>query len=392
MNPELVFTSEAVTEGHPDKLCDAISDAIVDRFLRDDPYAPIVAECAVAKGILFIAARFGAPATVDVAKAARRVIKTAGYTKHARFNAKTCSVMSSLMTMDEARLDFESLSDADLERLPAREQVTVFGYACDQTPELLPLPILLANRLAAALAAARREGRLAHLAPDGKVQVAVGYRDGRPARIHSLALIAAVTEDWRGRQEDLAEALRDAVIDPVFAPLPLRPDADTRILVNPGGPFLVGGPTVHSGMTGRKTAADTYGEYSRFSASALSGKGPARIDRVGAYAARHVAKNVVAAGLASECEVQVSYTIGLAHPVTFGVRTFGTARVPDADITTRLRDCCDLRYGAVVRRYNLRARREGELGLYAPLAAYGHFGRPERDLPWEALDLAAGLA
>lgn len=392
MARDFIFTSESVTEGHPDKLCDRISDAIVDRFLRDDPYAPVVAECAVAKGILFIAARFADLGGIDLGKVARKTIKAVGYTRQTPFNAATCSIMTSLMPMSDRPLDYGALTDSDLERVPAHEQVSVFGFACDQTPELLPLPIVMANRIAAALAKARKDGRLPYLAPDGKVQVAIGYHDDRPARIHAISLIAATAEEWQGDERDLAERLRREVLDPVFENQSVRPDRNSQILVNPGGPFSIGGPTVHSGMTGRKTAVDTYGEYARFSASALSGKGPGRIDRVGAYAARHAAKNVVAAGLASECEIQLCYVIGDAHPVSFDVRTFGTGRIPDSEIASRLRDCCDLRVAAVVRRYNLRARRDGDRRLYAPLAAYGHFGRAGLDLPWEATDLAARLA
>lgn len=386
MAHDYIFTSEAVTPGHPDKLCDRISDAILDRFLRDQPDTRVVAECAVAKGIVFVAASFGGAEPVDVGKVARRVIRQAGYSRP-DFNSKTCSIMTSLTELPAAEpVPWETLDDDAIERLPAREQVTVFGYACAQTPDLMPLPIHLAHRLARALAEARH--RLPYLAPDGKTQVAVVYRDGRPMRIHSLSLIAATLPDWEWDQAALSADLQQEVVVPAFAGEPITPDGQTRVLLNPGGPFRVGGPSRHSGMTGRKTAMDTYGEYARHSASALSGKDPSRIDRSGAYAARYAAKNVVAAGLAGACEVQLSYAIGSARPVSCEVRCFGTGRLADPEIAARLQRCLDFRVAAVVRRFHLRLRRSGEAALYAPLAAYGHFGRPELDLPWEMTDIA----
>lgn len=386
MTHDYIFTSDSVTEGHPDKLCDRISDAIVDRFLRDDPQARVVAECAVAKGIVFIAANFTAGETIDVGKVARRAIRAAGYNRP-DFNAKTCSIMTSLTERPAVEpVDWDGLSDAEIDRMPAREQVTVFGYACAQTADLMPLPVHLANRLARSLARARE--RLPYLAPDGKTQVAVGYRDGRPYRIHSVSLITATRADWPWDHATLTTDLLREVVTPAFADEAISPDAETRILFNPGGPFRTGGPSCHSGMTGRKVAADTYGEYSRYSASALSGKDPARIDRVGAYAARHAAKNVVAAGLASDCEVQLSYAIGSAQPVACEVRCFGTGILPDPMIAARLMDCMDYRVAAVVRRFHLRLRRSGEAALYTPLAAYGHFGRSDLGLPWEMTDIA----
>lgn len=386
MTHDYIFTSDAVTEGHPDKLCDGISDAIVDRFLRDQPDARVVAECAVSKGIVFIAANFAACEPIDVGKVARRVIRGAGYNRP-DFNAKTCSIMTSLTERPAvAPVAWDALTEAEIEAMPAREQVTVFGYACAQTADLMPLPVHLANRLARHLATARP--RVPYLAPDGKTQVAVTYRDGRPHRIHSISLTAATLPEWTWDQTALASDLLREVVAPTFAEESVLPDPETRILFNPGGHFRNGGPSCHSGMTGRKVASDTYGEYSRYSASALSGKDPSRIDRVGAYAARHAAKNVVAAGLARECEVQLSYAIGSARPVSCEVRSFGTGILPDPKIAARLNECMDYRVGAVIRRFHLRLRRSSETGLYAPLAAYGHFGRPELELPWEMTDIA----
>src|SRR5919108_3107736 len=334
MRKDFIFTSESVTEGHPDKLCDQISDAIVDRFLRQDPASAIIAECGVATAVVFIGARFATNASVDIPDVARQVITQIGY-EQPDFNGKTCSVVTSLKEIprdDRRWVDEKDLSEEEMDRLTVKNQVTVFGFACDQTPALMPLPIWLAHKLARRLMSARLQKLLPYLTPDGKTQVGVEYRDRRPYRIHSITVIASQScqpaaggPDRRRLQDDL----REAIIDDVFQEEGIKPDRDTYIFINPDGLFIGGGPAVHAGLTGGKTAIDTYGEYARHSGSALSGKDPSRIDRVGAYAARYAAKNVVAAGLADECEVQLSYSTGLSRPVSVQVETFGTGRIAD---------------------------------------------------------------
>jgi S-adenosylmethionine synthetase len=394
MKKDFIFTSESVTEGHPDKLCDGISDAIVDRFLQQDPFSRVIVECAVATGILFVAARFASKAIVDLPSVARGLIAGAGYEDEG-FNPKTCSIMTSLVEFDDGHdeRDEKEMTDAEIERIAVTDQVTVFGFACRQTPALMPLPIWLAHKLARRLAEVRARGTLSYLAPDGKTQAAVEYRRGRPERIHGLTLVAAL----RGGRDlpdagRLREDLMERVVEPVFNDEPLRPDRRSRIFINPGGPWVGGGPAMHSGLTGRKTGIDTYGEYARESHSALSGKDPARIDRIGTYAARYAAKNVVAAGLADECEVQLSYAIGLSRPVSVQVETFGTGRLADAEITARVERTVDFRLAGIVRRFDLRHRPAADpLGFYRRLAAYGHVGRTDLDLPWEATDRADDL-
>lgn len=387
MKSDFVLTSESVTEGHPDKLCDQISDAIVDRFLTQDPYARIRAECAIATGVVFIACRFASTAAVDIPEVARRVIRQVGY-EQGEFDATRCSIMTSLSehALNPAhREDEHELTDDRIESLTVGDQTTVFGFACTQTAALMPLPIWLAHQLVRRLAAVSRDRALRYLSPDGKTQVGVEYRDRKPYRIHSIAVMASQRE---ADQPDLGHLRRDlieAVIEPVFAQENVRPDRDTRIFVNPNGTLVGGGPAAHSGLTGRKNAVDTYGDYSRNSGDALSGKDPLRIDRVGAYAARQAAKNIVAAGLADECEVHLSYAIGLSGPVSVQVETFGTGRVDDATLAHRVKQRFDLRLGAIVRRFEARrlpADRGGT--FYRQLAAYGQMGRTDLDLPWES--------
>jgi S-adenosylmethionine synthetase len=389
MKEDFMFTSESVTEGHPDKLCDQISDAIVDRFLQQDPYSSVIAECAVSTAIVFVAARFRSKGTVDFATVAREVISGVGYEHHG-FNGRTCSIVTSLAELplaDHSLRDELDLSEQELERIPARNQVTVFGFACNQTPSLIPLPIWLAHKLARQLTLVRVKSTLPYLAPDGKTQVGIEYRKRRPHRIHSLTVIGSQNRPSEPDLKKLTEDIREAVIGPVFSDEPIRPDDQTRIFVNPDGPFIVGGPSIHSGLTGRKNAIDTYGEYSRHSGSALSGKDPTRIDRIGAYMARYAAKNVVAGGLAEECEVQLSYSIGLSRPVSVQVQTFGTGRISDAEIASRLEDHFDFRPAGIIRSFRLRhLPSAAKDGFYRKLAAYGHVGRTDMDLPWERTD------
>jgi len=394
MTTSYVFTSESVTAGHPDKLCDQISDAIVGRLLRRDRVAKVIAECATSAGIVFVSLRFLSEASIDISTIARSVIRRVGY-QHELFNPRTCAIMTSVIGYPHnarAPQDEGSLADSDLDRLPVSDQATVFGFACKHTDDLMPLPVSLANRLARELDQARLSGDLPFLSPDGKVQVAVEFNDREPVRIHSINLVAAQNELSTPSSAQLEEALRERVIKRVFETERIRPDDNTLVAVNPDGPVLYGGPHAHAGLTGRKGGADMYGEFARQSNASLSGKDPSRIDRVAVYAARHAAKNVVAAGLADECEVQLSYSIGAAAPVSIHLRTFGTERIDVAQIKDRVQRVFDFRLGAIVRAYSLRdLPMKSEDGFFVKLAAYGHLGRPELALPWEATDRVAAL-
>jgi S-adenosylmethionine synthetase len=389
-----MITSESVTEGHPDKLCDQISDAVVDHFLKQDPYARVRAECAVSSAIIFIAARFASSAKVDLAHLARKVIRKIGYDQP-DFNDKICSILSApqeLQVDKTSRFDEDELTEKKIDKIAAKNQVTLFGFACDHTPMLMPLPIWLSNKLTRQLTRVRRKKILPYIQPDGKVQVGVAFKDRKPKRIHSITISTSQKESSKVGPKKINREIVENVIEPVFKDEPIRPDKRTRIFVNPDGPYL-GGPIHHSGLTGRKTAVDTYGEYARHSGDALSGKDPLRIDRVGAYAARYAAKNVVAAGLASECEVMLSYSIGLTQPVSLQVQTFGTSSIPESKIVDLLVQNFDFRLAGILRQFRLRqlpVKHTG--GFYQKLAAYGHFGRTDMDLPWEATDKTKDLA
>lgn len=391
MKKDFIHMSESVTEGHPDKLCDQISDAIIDRFLERDICARVTAESAVSLSVVFIAARFASEVKVDFPNVARKVIRRIGYVDH-EFNFKTCSILTSLkeMTPDQHCLDDEKeASEEEIDRIVAYDQVTLFGFACNQSPTLLPLPIWLAHKLSRQLSEVRLQGVLPYLAPDGTTQVGVEYKNRVPRRIHSITINSSQKDRTYPKPERLREDVTEAVIKAVFEGEPIGPDKKTRILINPGGPLKLGGPSVHSGLTGRKNAIDTYGGYSRNSGSALSGKDPLRIDRVGAYAARYAAKNVVAAGLADQCEVQLSYSIGLAGPVSVQVETMGTGKVSDDEISALVEKNFDFRLGGIVKQFDLlRLPSMSKGGFYRRLAAYGHFGRTDIDLPWEAIDKA----
>jgi S-adenosylmethionine synthetase len=397
MKKDFMFTSESVTEGHPDKLCDIISDAVVDHVLQKDPHANIIAECAVSTAIVFIAARFATSASADYANIARQVISQVDYDERA-FNAKTCSVITSLTEIplgNRPLVDERTLGDEAIERIPARNQVTVFGFACNQTAAFMPLPIWLAHRLARKLVSVRLQKTLDYLAPDGKTQVGIEYRDDRPSRVHSITIIASqkrAADKGGPDAKRLQDDIREMVLNPVFQDEEIKPDAKTRIFVNPDGPFIGGGPAIHSGLTGRKNAIDTYGEYSRLSGAALSGKDPSRIDRIGAYAARYAAKNVVAAGLATSCEVQLSYSIGCSRPVSIQVETFGTGKISDQKIADIVEINFEFRPAGIIGQFNLRylpSQLKG--GFYRKLAAYGHVGRMDIGLPWELTDKAVLL-
>ena len=389
MRDDFMLTSESVTEGHPDKLCDQISDAIIDHFLQKDPFSRVIAECAVSTAIVFIAARFESESNVDFPSIARDVINQVGYHQHA-FNGKTCSIVTSLKELpvsDRLKKNEKDLTDEEIENILVKNQVTVFGFACNQTPSLMPLPVWLAHKLAKKVTAVRLKNQLPYLAPDGTTQVGVEFRDRQPYRIHSISVVVSQNLPDTPVLKKLIDDVRELIINPVFDDENIKPDDRTRIFINPDGPFIVGGPSSHSGLTGRKNAIDTYGEYSRHSGSALSGKDPSRIDRIGAYAARYAAKHIVAAGLADECEVQLSYSIGFSRPVSIHAQTFGTGKIPDADITAILEKCFDFRLAGIIRQFNLRnlpGMTKG--GFYKKLAAYGHVGRVELNLPWETTD------
>jgi S-adenosylmethionine synthetase len=393
MSRETIFVSESVTPGHPDKLCDQISDAAVDAFLRQDERARVAVECAIATGIVFLAAHFAAEATVDLSALARTVIADAGYTGDS-FNARNCSILTNLTARpasERAEAEPAPEDDAAIEAVVAGEQANLFGYACRETEELMPLPISLAHRLARQLDRARREDA-DFLAPDGKTQAAVEYRGGSPIRIRAITVTTAVAAH-APKREVLVDAIRKLVIEPAFADCPIAPDQGTELHVNPGGPYVVGGPALHAGLTGRKNGIDTYGEFSRQSGAALSGKDPSRVDRIGAYATRHAAKNIVAARLAERCEVHLAYSIGQARPVSLNVETFGTGRMPDEEIAARLDRIIDFRPAAITRRFALRtaSRKAGRAGFYRRLAVYGQIGRSDIELPWESLDAVEAL-
>jgi S-adenosylmethionine synthetase len=391
MKKDFMFTSESVTDGHPDKICDQISDAIVDHFLNQDAYARVRAECAVSTSILFIAARFASDVKADIPTLARKVISQIGY-RRPDFDPQTCSVLTSFQEYPPAAdLYFNEgkLTDEEIERIPVRQQATMFGFACRQTAVLMPLPIYLAHKLTRQIIQAQKQKTLPYLSPDGKTQVGVEYRDRQPHRIHSLTLVVSGSKaaDYQVNPQKLHADMLEAVIQPAFAEEAIRPDEKTLISVNPIENLMVGGPAVHSGLTGRKNDVDTYGDYARQTANALSGKDPLRIDRIGVYAARYAAKNVVAAGLAAECEVQLSYSLGFSRPVSVQVETFGTGKLPDDDLAALVERHFDFRLAGILRQFNCRhlpALNKGK--FYQKLAAYGHVGRQDLNLPWEATD------
>jgi S-adenosylmethionine synthetase len=375
-----IFSSESVTRGHPDKICDQVADGIVDAFLSQDHDAEVAAECAVATGLLFLAVNSVAEVSVDVTRIARHVIADIGYSAESGFDPETCSVVTSV--------SHQTPTGASAQRT---QQASLFGYACLDTPERMPLPIALAHGLARRLDEVRQKGLLPYLAPDGKTLVAVEFQDDKAVRIHTVIVSVQHTPalDRPGRLE---ADLREAVLPAVFDPAPLAPDKRTKVLINPGGAFLVGGPRRDAGLTGRKTVVDTYGGFARQGGGALSGKDPAHVDRFGAYVARYMARNVVAAGLARRCEVQLSYGVGEEQPLAVTVQTFGTGTRPDHQIERALVNLVDLRPASIVEAFSLRVlpeRRGGE--FYRTLAAYGHFGRTDLDIPWEREDLAASL-
>lgn len=379
LTDDMIFTSESVTRGHPDKLCDEISDAIVDAFRAQDSSARIVAECAIATGVVFVAARFAGEAAVDIPALARRVIAEAGYDGRS-FDPRQASILTSFSEGDGLG------GPLGLDE-PAHEQVNAFGFACRDTPTLMPCPIAAAHRLARALEAAR--GAFDALAPDGKVQVSVRYRGHRPVAVTDVSLSTALLRPVPPAQ--LEEALRAFVLVPAFADEELGLAPETRIHINPGGALLYGGPAHHAGQTGRKTGIDTYGDFARQSGSALCGKGPHRVDRIGPYMARLAAKALVAAGLTERVEVHAAYAIGQAEPLSLTVDTFGTGRRHEADLARALADALDWRPGAIAARLGFDGRAHPP-GFFRDLACYGQVGRSDLALPWEDVsELAEAL-
>ncbi len=393
MITDFVFTSQSVTEGHPDRLCDSISDAIVDAYLRQDPTSRITAECALSKSVLFLATRFASEAIVDNSEIARKVIKSVGY-RSKDFNASECTVVTSQIEQSKTarEMDFSGDDEAEIDQITASHQSTVFGFACRHTPQLMPLPISLANQLARQLSKARRNAEINYLSPDCTTQVGVEFVNDAPNRINSITLVIGCEDpDSLPGFGQIEEDLRHSVINTVFKNAFIKPDNLTRITINPNGPYLRSGPSAHSGMTGRKTDSDTYGSFARHCGSALSGKGPSRIDRAGAYAARYAAKNIVAAGLAEQCEVQLSYSIGYPGPVSVYLTTKDTGIIKDTEIRKKLLRHFDFRLGAIIRIFELRELTQKFNGVfYEKLPVNGHFGND--NLPWEKTDKAELLA
>ena len=383
-----LFTSESVTEGHPDKVADQISDAVLDAILTKDPMARVACEVLVTTGLVLVAGEITTECYVDIPAIVRQTVRDIGYTRAKYgFDADTCAVLTSIdeqspdiaMGVNEA---WEVKSGEALEdlfsRIGAGDQGMMVGYATDETPELMPLPITLAHRLARRLAEVRKQGIVWYLRPDGKTQVTVEYEENRPVRINTI--VVAAQHHPEVDLDTIREDIRTHVIEAVV-PAELL-DQETRILVNPTGRFVLGGPQADCGLTGRKIIVDTYGGWARHGGGCFSGKDPTKVDRSASYAARYVAKNVVAAGLASRCEIQVAYAIGVARPVSIRVDTFGTAAVPEEKITRLVREHFDLRPAAIIHHLDLRRP------IYRQTAVYGHFGRPDLDLPWERTDKA----
>ena len=382
-----LFTSESVTEGHPDKMCDAISDAILDALMEKDPMSRVACETATTTGLVMVMGEITTKAYVDIPKIVRDTVREIGYTRAKYgFDADTCGVIT---TIDEQSADIalgvdkaleakeHKMSEEELDAIGAGDQGMMFGFATDETEEYMPYPIALAHKLARQLTKVRKDGTLTYLRPDGKSQVTVEYdANDRPFRLDAVVL--STQHDPEVTQEQIHEDIKKYVFDPI---LPAEMvDENTKFFINPTGRFVIGGPHGDSGLTGRKIIVDTYGGYARHGGGAFSGKDCTKVDRSAAYAARYVAKNLVAAGLAKKCEIQLSYAIGVAHPTSVMVDTFGTGKLPDSRLVEIIRENFDLRPAGIIKMLDLRRP------IYQQTAAYGHFGRNDLDLPWEKLD------
>ena len=387
-----LFTSESVTEGHPDKMCDAISDAILDALMEKDPMSRVACETASCTGFVLVTGEITTNAYVDIPKIVRETVKEIGYDKSEYgFDGNTCAVMVSIdeqssdiaMGVDKALEAKENqMSEEELEAIGAGDQGMMFGYATNETEEYMPYPISLAHKLAQQLTKVRKEGTLTYLRPDGKSQVSVEYdENNKPVRLEAVVL--STQHDPDVTQEQIHEDIKKYVFDPIL-PAELI-DENTKFFINPTGRFVIGGPHGDAGLTGRKIIVDTYGGYARHGGGAFSGKDCTKVDRSAAYAARYVAKNIVAAGLADKCEIQLSYAIGVAQPTSIMADTFGTGKVSDEKLVEIIRENFDLRPAGIIKMLNLRRP------IYKQTAAYGHFGRNDLDLPWEKLDKAEDL-
>jgi len=400
-----LFTSESVSEGHPDKVCDQISDAVLDAFLTKDPTSRVACETTVTTGMVLICGEITSKAYVDIPGVARKTIEEIGYVGAAGggFDARTCAVLT---TIDEQSSDIAGgvdqaqevrsgvASDAELDKVGAGDQGIMFGFACDETPNLMPLPIAAAHALVAKLAEVRKNGTLGYLRPDSKSQVTIEYVDDKPHRVETVVIstqhdpdIDGITDNTK-IQERIAADVKKYVIEPVFQAIGVTLDGQTRYFINPSGRFVIGGPQGDAGLTGRKIIVDTYGGYSRHGGGAFSGKDPTKVDRSAAYAARYVAKNIVAAGLAKKCELQISYAIGVARPTSININTFGTGKVSEDAIAEYVSKHFDLRPAAIIQNFDLQGLPGKNNGrFYQNLAAYGHVGREDlTSVPWEKLD------
>lgn len=409
MSNKFLFTSESVSEGHPDKICDQISDAVLDAILAEDPQARVACEVFCTTGLVVVGGEITTSSYAPISEIARNKVREIGYTKKSGggFDADTCAVMvtidqqspdisAGVSTAKEAR-DESSKDPADL--VGAGDQGIMFGYACDETPDYMPLAITLAHQLMKKLADVRKnDSQIHYLRPDSKSQVTLEYENGRATRVDTILISTQHDPEINGESDNakiqaiIAKDLKAKVVDEVFKSYTIKPDASTKFFFNPSGRFVTGGPQGDAGLTGRKIIVDTYGGYAKHGGGAFSGKDPTKVDRSAAYAARHAAKNVVAAGLATKCEIQLSYAIGVAHPTSVYVNTFGTGLIADEKITEAVKEVFDFRPYSIIQNFKLREMPKQRKGrFYQSVAAYGHFGRAELDLPWETLDKVEAL-
>jgi S-adenosylmethionine synthetase len=389
-SPKLLFTSESVTEGHPDKLCDQVSDAVLDACLEQDPTSRVACETATKTGFVMVLGEITTNAFVNFDELVRKVVKEIGYDSSEKgFDGNTCSVLSAIASQSpdidmgvSQSLEAKGGDQIDVDKIGAGDQGMMFGYACNETPTLMPMPIYMAHKLSRKLSELRKDGTLPWLRPDGKSQVSVEYAFGKPKRIDTVLISTQHAPEIS--HAEIVEQISEYII---HATLPEElVDENLKVFVNPTGRFVIGGPMGDAGVTGRKIIVDTYGGMGRHGGGAFSGKDPTKVDRSAAYAARWAAKNVVAAGLADRCEIQVAYAIGVAHPLSINVETFGTGKISDDQIAALIAEHFDLRPGAIIRDLDLRRP------IYRQTAAYGHFGRDDIQLPWENTDKAAALA